>query len=84
MRKDTVSLVPRLLDSGRNANMYTQEEPDIFSQYEHDIIKIGPEFLEQKGNTLCVTRPTLCSMLGVYDIGPLIATVDACSKLPAI
>ena len=56
----TSSLVPRL---PRNANRY------LFS-CEHDIpvIKVGPEFLEQKGNVLCVVQPTMCSMLGVSDI----------------
>ena len=37
---------------------------------DHDIIKIGPEFSEQKGNVLRIIQQTLCSMLGVYDIRP--------------
>ena len=41
----------------------------IFSR-DHDIIKIGPEFLEQKGNVLRVIQPALRSTLGMYDIGP--------------
>ena len=32
--------------------MYMQGEPD------HDIIEIGPEFLEQKGNVLLIAQPT--------------------------
>ena len=43
----------------------------IFSR-DHDVIKIGPEFLEQKGNVLRVIQPALRSTLGVYDIRPLI------------
>ena len=39
----------------------------IFSR-DHDVIKIGPEFLEQKGNLLHVIQLTLHSTLGVYDI----------------
>ena len=39
---------------------------------DHDVIKIGSEFLEQKGNVLRVIQPTLRSTLGVYDIRPLI------------
>ena len=41
-------------------------EPGIFSH----VIKIGPEFLEQKGNILSVIQPALHSTLGVYDIRP--------------
>ena len=48
--------------------MYTCGEPDIFSH-------VIEEFLEQKGNVLRVIPQTLCSMLGVYDIRPPIATV---------
>ena len=44
----------------------TRGEPGIFSH----VIKIGPEFLEQKGNILSVIQPALHSTLGVYDIGP--------------
>ena len=32
------------------------------------MVKIGPEFLEQKGNVLGVVQPTICSTLGMYDI----------------
>ena len=41
-------------------------KPGIFSH----VIKIGPEFLEQKGNVLSVIQPALRSTLGVYDIHP--------------
>ena len=41
-------------------------EPGIFSH----VIKIGPEFSEQKGNVLRVIQPALRSTLGVYDIRP--------------
>ena len=41
----------------------------IFSR-DHDVIKIGPQFLEQKGNVLGVIQPVLRSTLGVYDIRP--------------
>ena len=41
----------------------------IFSR-DHDVIKIGPQFLEQKGNVLGVIQPALRSTLGVYDIRP--------------
>ena len=44
----------------------------IFS-CDHDVIEIGPEFLEQKGNVLRVIQPTVRSTLGVYDIRSLIA-----------
>ena len=43
------------------------------SSRNHDVIKIGREFLEQKGNFLRIIQPTLHSTLGVYDIHPLIA-----------
>ena len=42
----------------------TRGEPGIFSH----VIKIGPEFLEQKGNVLSVIQLALRSTLGVYDI----------------
>ena len=42
----------------------TRGEPGIFSH----VIKIGPEFLEQKGNVLSVIQPALHSTLDVYDI----------------
>ena len=46
----------------------TRGEPGIFSH----VIKIGPEFLEQKGNVLSVIQPALRSTLSVYDVRPLI------------
>ena len=52
-----ISLVPRLL---WNVNMCTRGEPSIYSM----TIKIGPEFLEQKGNVFHV-QPTMHSMLSV-------------------
>ena len=48
----------------REINMHG--EPGIFSH----VIKIGPEFSEQKGNVLRVIQPALRSTLGVYDIRP--------------
>ena len=39
-----------------------------FFSREHDVIEIGPEFLEQKGNVLRIVQPTMRSTLGVYDI----------------
>ena len=39
---------------------------------EHDVIEIGPEFSEQKGNVLRIVQPTMRPTLGVYDIHPLI------------
>ena len=41
----------------------------IFSR-DHDVIKIGPEFLELKGNILRIIQPALRSTLGVNDIRP--------------
>ena len=41
-------------------------EPGTFSH----VIKIGPEFSEQKGNILRVIQSALRSTLGVYDIRP--------------
>ena len=49
-------------------NMHSGE-PGIFSR-EHDKIEIGPKFLQQKGNILCVVLSTTCSTIGVYDIPP--------------
>ena len=55
----------------------------IFSRDQwHDVIEIGPEFLEQKGNVLRIVQPTMRSMLGVYNIRPWQS--DTCSKLSAI
>ena len=44
--------------------MYMRGEPGIFSH----VIKIGPEFLEQKGNVLSIIQPTFRTTLSVYDI----------------
>ena len=44
----------------------THGEPGIFSH----VNKMGPEFLEQKGNVLSVIQLALHSTLGVYDIRP--------------
>ena len=76
------SLVPRLSPKNRERRQViasfpgspereinTRGEPGIFSH----VIKIGPEFLEQKGNVLRVIQPTLRSTLGVYDIRSPIA-----------
>ena len=52
--------------------MYTCGEPGIFT-HDRDVIKIGPEFLEQKGNILRVIQLTLRSTLGVHDIRSPIA-----------
>ena len=49
---------------------------------DHDIIKIRPEFLQQKDNIFHVVQPTMHSTLGVYDICPLKASTCMCSKLP--
>ena len=63
------SLVPRL---PRNAK-YTHMEIPV--SHDHDIIKIGPEFLgpEFLGQKDNIIQQTLRSMLGVYDICSLIA-----------
>ena len=61
-----VSLVPRLPGT---RNVHAWRAWYLFS-HDHDVIEIGPEFLEQKGNVLRVIQPTLRSMLGVYDIRP--------------
>ena len=57
-----LSLVPGSPERERNK----RGEPGIFSH----VIKIGPEFLEQKGNVLSVIQLALRSTLGVYDIRP--------------
>ena len=62
----TCSLVPRL--SGTQ-NRHAWRAWYIFSR-DQDVIKIGPEFLEQKGNVLHIIQPALRSTLGVYDIRP--------------
>ena len=61
------SLVPRLPCSRTRI----REERYLFSR-EHDVIEIGPEFIEQKGNVRVLFNQ-LCSTLGVYDIHSLIA-----------
>ena len=38
--------------------------------HDYDVIKIGEEFLEQKGNILRVVQSPMRSTLGVYDIRP--------------
>ena len=63
------SLVPRLPGM---QNVHTWRAWYLFS-HDHDIIEIGPEFLEQKGNVLHVIPPTLHSTLCVYDTRPPIA-----------
>ena len=63
-------LVASFPGSSRNVHAWRAWYP--FSR-DHDVIKIGPEYLEQKGNVLRVIQPTLRSMLGVYDICPPIA-----------
>ena len=69
MTNAACSLVPRL--SGTR-NVHAWRAWYIFSR-DHDVIKIEPEFLEQKGNILCVIQPALHSTLGVYDIHTPIA-----------
>ena len=50
---------------------YTRVESLVyFLTCDHDVIKIGPKFLDQKGNVLCVIQTVLRSTLGVYDIRP--------------
>ena len=63
------SLVPRL--SGTRI-VHAWRAWYIFSR-DHDVTKLGPEFLEQKGNLLLIIQPTLRSTLGVYDIRSPIA-----------
>ena len=64
------------LPTPERERVYARRVWYLFSR-DHAVIKIGSEFLEQKGNVLCVVRPTMHSVFGVYDINPLIA-----SKLP--
>ena len=48
---------------------YMQGEPGIYSHVTMTyIIKIGSQFLEQKGNVFCIVPPAMLSMFGVYDI----------------
>ena len=58
------SLIPRLLGT---QNVHVWRAWYLFSR-DHDVIKIRPEFLEQKGDVLPVIQPTLHSTLSVYDI----------------
>ena len=60
------NLIPRLLGT-QSVHVWRAWYP--FSR-DHDVVVIGPEFLEQKGN---VIQQTLRSMLSVYDIRSLIA-----------
>ena len=53
-----------------------------FLSCDHGVIKIGPEFLEQKSNILHVVQPTMHSTLGVHDICPLIRVVSC--RLPLL
>ena len=62
--KHYISLVPRLPGM---RNVHAWRVWYLFSR-DHDVIKIGSDFLEQKGNVLHVIQPTLRSTLGVYDI----------------
>ena len=52
--------------------MCTWGEPGIFYHVTmaYIVIEIGPEFLEQKVNVLCVVQPIMRSTVGVYDIRP--------------
>ena len=52
--------------------LYMRGEPGIFSHV-INVIKMGPEILEQKDNVLRVIQPALHSTLGVYDIRSPIA-----------
>ena len=61
--------------------MYVGRAWYLFS-CDHDIIKIRPEFLQQKGNIFHVVQPTMHSTLSVYDICPLKVSTCMCSKLP--
>ena len=70
-----VSLVPRL-----SGTQNKRGEPGIFS---HVIIKVGPEFLEQKGNVLGVIQPALRSTLGVYSPPDIYIHVVSC-LLPSL
>jgi len=50
-----------------------------FSARGHDVIKIGPEFLEQNGNVFRVVQPTMHSTFCVYDIHSPIVRYRICS-----
>ena len=63
----SASLVPRLPGM---RNVHAWRAWYLFS-CDNDVIEIGPEFLEQKGNVLRIIQPTLHSMLGVCDIPPI-------------
>ena len=53
--------------------LYVHGEPGIFFSCDHDVIKIGPGFLEQKGNISHIVQQTMHLTLGVYIIQPPIA-----------
>ena len=53
--------------------LYVHGEAGIFFSCDHDVIEIGPGFLEQKGNVLRIVQQTMHSTLGVYIIRPPIA-----------
>ena len=55
--------------------VYAGRACHLFSS-DHDVMKIGPEFFEQKGNILHVVQPTILSTHIVYDIRPSIAVVS--------
>lgn len=57
------------LPTPEREHVYARRVWYLFSR-DHDVIEIGPEFLEQTGNVLCVVQPT---MFDVYDIHPPIA-----------
>ena len=53
--------------------MYMQGEPGIYSHVTMMyVIKIGPEFLEQKNSIFHIVPPTMHLTLSVYDTRPLI------------
>ena len=63
----TTSIIASFSGSPTPEHEYVyQGEAGIFSHY--DIIKIGPEFLEQNSNVLHIVQPTMHSTLSVYDI----------------
>ena len=44
--------------------MYAGRAWNLFL-HDHDVIKMGPEFLEKKGNVLCVVQSTMRLTLGL-------------------
>ena len=50
-----------------------------FSSRGHDVIKIGPELLEQKGNVFRVVQPTMHSTFCVHDTHFPIVRYRICS-----